>query len=150
MSDDLSIKSGSESLRLLLDEVLPQSVIAREPTIIHAAASAVASGGNARDLALVLQMQQRTLLRKTIRASLPPPRRLLAWLRVLLAAKLLQNSHATLSSVARSCGYSSDPALRRAIREFLAVIPSELRTKDAFSATVRRFEMEIEAHCKTL
>lgn len=53
------------------------------------AAETAATGGQAEDLAHVLSVTRRTLLRWSEQAGLPPPRRLMAWMRILLAAAML-------------------------------------------------------------
>src|SRR3712207_9332148 len=75
-------------------------------SIVDAAAEVVAVGGHGRDLARSLQLSRRTLLRWCERAELPPPRKLLAWMRILLACELLDDPGRTVLSVAHACGYS--------------------------------------------
>ena len=63
----------------------------------------------------VMSDEFRTVLRWAERAGLPAPRRMLAWMRILLAAVLLDDPGRTVLSVAHACGYSSDSSLRRAM-----------------------------------
>jgi AraC-like DNA-binding protein len=119
-------------LRALLEEVLPPETTGRARAILEAATDVVAVGEHGRDLAGALHLSRRTLLRWCQRSGLPAPRRLLAWMRVLLACELLDDPGRTVLSVAHTCGYSSDSGLRRITQKFLGASPSELREKGAF------------------
>jgi AraC-like DNA-binding protein len=107
------------------------------------AAEVVSLGGRGRDLARALHLSERTVLRWSERAVLPPPRRLMAWMRILLAASLLDDPGRTVLSVAYACGYSSDSSLRRAMQDFLGTIPTTLRREGAFSRASARFLEEL-------
>jgi transcriptional regulator GlxA family with amidase domain len=111
--------------------------------ILMAAAEVVATGGQAQELARALYLSPRTLLRWCNRAELPPPRRVLAWMRILLATELLDDPGRTVSSVAHACGYSSDNSLRRALQDFLDTTPTTLRKDGAFSLASELFLREL-------
>ena len=66
----------------------------------------------------------------------------MAWLRILLAADMLDDAGRTLAAAARACGYSSDTALRNALRSFLGASPTELRGQ-AFQAASAAFSGEL-------
>ena len=125
-------QSHGRPLRALLEQVLPPETPGRARAIVDAAAEVVAMGGHGRDLAKALYLSRRTLLRWCERAELPPPRKLLAWMRILLAAELLDDPGRTVLSVAHACGYSSDSGLRRVTQKFLGASPTTLREKGAF------------------
>lgn len=130
-------------LKELLQRTLPAYVSGRARIILVAAAGAVCAGGHAPDLARALSVSTKTLTRWCERAYLPPPRRLLAWLRVLLACRLLDDPDRTVGSVARACGYTSDSALRRALLDFLGAGPTPLREAGAGEAAARAFVREL-------
>ena len=94
---------------------------------------ATAGRGAKLDLARQLRLSRRTLLRWCKRAELPPPRKLLAWMRILLAAELLDDPGRTVLTVAHACGYASDSGLRRVTQKFVGASPSELRRRGAFA-----------------
>ena len=119
-------------LRALLEEVLPPETSGRARAILEAATDVVTVGEHGRDLAGSLHLSRRTLLRWCQRAGLPAPRRLLAWMRVLLACELLDDPGRTVLSVAHTCGYSSDSGLRRITQKFLGASPTDLRDQGAF------------------
>jgi transcriptional regulator GlxA family with amidase domain len=115
----------------------------RARTLLMAAAEVVSMGGRGRDLARSLHLSERTVLRWSERSGLPPPRRLMAWMRILLAASLLDDPGRTVLSVAYACGYSSDSSLRRAMQDFLGTVPTVLRREGAFTRASRLFLEEL-------
>lgn len=128
----------------LLERALPRSTPTRTRALLAVAADTAAVGGGSAELAVALGVTERTVLRWCTRADLPQPRRLLAWLRVLLAADMLDDPGRTLAAVARACGYSSDTALRNTLRTFLGASPTELRGK-AFQTASGAFARELFA-----
>jgi len=130
-------------LRALLEEVLPPETSGRARAIVEAATDVVTVGEHGRDLAGSLHLSRRTLLRWCQRAGLPAPRRLLAWMRVLLACELLDDPGRTVLSVAHTCGYSSDSGLRRITQKFLGASPTELRDGGAFRRAADAFVAEL-------
>ena len=130
-------------LQNLLQRCLPTTISGRARTLLMTAAEIVSMGGRGRDLARALHLSERTVLRWSERAGLPPPRRLMAWMRILLAASLLDDPGRTVLSVAYACGYSSDSSLRRAMQDFLGTIPTTLRREGAFARAARVFLEEL-------
>ncbi len=100
----------------VLNDVVNPGVVGRGRMLVGAAADVALAGGDARDLARVTHASARTLERWCTEARLPPPRRLLLWARILLAARLLDDPRRSAESVAESCGYGSKQALYRAMR----------------------------------
>lgn len=133
----------AKPLRSFLSEDLPAPLPGRARAILDAAVETVIAGGYPRDLAEKLGMSGPTLLRWCNRAELPSPRRLLHWLRVLLAAALLDDPGHTVFSVALACGYSTDDSLRRAIRGLVPYPPTELRERGAFRTVSEAFLEEL-------
>ncbi|HEU4456242.1 MAG TPA: helix-turn-helix domain-containing protein [Longimicrobium sp.] len=126
-------------MRALLEQVLPPETSGRARAIIEAAANVVTAGEHGRDLASTLHVSRRTLLRWCERAGLPPPRRLLAWMRILLACELLDDPGRSVLSVARTAGYAADSGLRRITQKFLQASPTELRDAGAFPRAAAAF-----------
>lgn len=132
-------QSQGRPLRALLEGVLPPETPSRARAIVDAAAGVVAAGGQGRDLAGELGLSRRTLLRWCEQSALPPPRKLLAWMRILLAAELLDDPGRPVLIVAQACGYSSDSGLRRVTQKFVGASPSDLRRRGAFDRAARFF-----------
>lgn len=134
-------RAQKQPLHRLLDPILPPDMPGTTRALIFTAAEVASEGGYSRDLAAKLQISHRTLLRWYDNARIPPPRKLLAWLRVLLAASLLEDPGRSIQSVSRSCGYSNDAALRRITQRFLKTSPSQMRDhgQGALSLATPRF-----------
>ena len=136
-------QAQGQFLKSLLRRILPAQLRGRGGIILMASAEAISTGGHTPDLARALSVATKTLARWCERAYLPPPRRLLAWVRVVLAAELLDDPTRTVSSVARACGYTSDTALRRALLDFLRMGPTDLRAAGALGVASRAFLAEL-------
>jgi transcriptional regulator GlxA family with amidase domain len=133
----------ARALKALLQTTLPVDTPGHVRAIVEAAAETAAVAGNARYMARALNVSRRTLLRWTERAGVSPPRRLLAWMRILLAAELLDDPGRTVGSVARACGYSDDSGLRAVMRQFVRATPTELRRIGAVEYAARTFIREL-------
>lgn len=131
-------------LRTLVERSVPASVSGRGRAILDAAIEVVATGGHARDLARNLHLSPATLLRWCRRSGIPVPRRLLVWMRTLLAAELLDDPGQTVLGVALACGYSSDRTLRRAFYSATGMGPSALRNRGAFRTVAAAFVAELK------
>jgi AraC-like DNA-binding protein len=131
--------SRGRPLRALLQRSLADTMGGRGRAIVASAADVVSTGGVGRDLARSLHITPRTLQRWCRRAGLVAPRQLLAWMRLLLAAELLDDPGRSVLGVALACGYSSDAALRNAFRAYLGVSPNAVRHRGAFRVVSRAF-----------
>jgi AraC-like DNA-binding protein len=116
----------------------------RAHAILAAASRTVVDAGGAADLARSLHVTTRTLLRWCRAAGLPAPRRLLAWLRILLAAELLDDPGRSIMGVALACGYSSDATLRQALKSFVGTTPKFLRREGAFAVVSKAFAADVK------
>jgi AraC-like DNA-binding protein len=128
----------------LLERALPRWTPTRARALLAVAAEVAAEGGGSGDFAAMLGVTERTVLRWCARADLPDTRRLLTWMRVLIAGDLLDDPGRTLQQVAHACGYSSDAALRNAVRGLLGAPPRALRGR-AFAAASEAFSKELFA-----
>jgi AraC-like DNA-binding protein len=83
-------------------------------------------------------------LRRRLReAGLPSPRRLLAWCRLLHAARLLESTRASTERVGHVVGYASGPAFRNACRGMLHVQPHDLAGMGGFRFVLERMRQEL-------
>ena len=133
----------ARTVHRLLKRALPRGVPSRARILLTTAAETVAAGGQAPELAAALGVNERTVPRWCRRADLPAPRRLLAWLRLLLAADLLDDPGRSVSSIAEACGYASEVSLKAALRQFMGAPPSELRERGAFETAASLFSREL-------
>lgn len=132
------------ALRLLLVRALPAGIGGRARSLFEAAAEAVVTGGQIDDLAGQLHVSLRTLNRQCADAGLPPPGQTLMWVRVLIAAALLDDPRRTVEGVATACGYASDSGLRRVFAQFLGEAPRALRREGAFERACAAFGDALE------
>ncbi len=138
--------ANTRPLEDLLVRALPSHMPGQALAILLTAAEIVLGGQHSPHLARTFFVSRRTLSRWCGKATLPPPRRLLAWMRILLAAELLDDTSRKISNIAYGCGYASDNAMRAAMRSFLDRTPRELRRAGAFATAVRAFREEIRMH----
>ena len=131
--------SRGRPLRSLLQRSLMAAMGGRARAIVMSAADVVSTGGVGSDLARALHVTPRTLQRWCRGAGLLSPRQLLAWMRLLLAAELLDDPGRSVLGVALACGYSSDAALRNAFRAYLHLSPNALRERGACQLVSQAF-----------
>ncbi|HEX8695653.1 MAG TPA: helix-turn-helix domain-containing protein [Longimicrobium sp.] len=112
-------------------------------TLVRAACEVAVDGGGAPELAARFGVEPRTVGAWCRREALPPPRRLQAWMRVLLAAWLLEEPGRSVLNAARSAGYANDHALRRAMRELAGGDPSTLPREQLFETAAARMNDEL-------
>ncbi|HEX8830826.1 MAG TPA: helix-turn-helix domain-containing protein [Longimicrobium sp.] len=115
-------------------------------SIMAAAVDVASLGGQGRELARALHVSTRTLLRWCSQGGLPPPRNLLAWVRILFAARMLDDPRRSVESVALACGYASGAGLGRALREFLGLSTRALRDGGALATAVAAFRLVLYQH----
>lgn len=130
-------------LRGALQRSMPRDITGPAASILLAAAEVATEDGSAHALARTLHVSRRTMTRWSSRAALPPPRRLLVWMRLLLAAELLDDWRRKVYHVAHAVGYASDNNLRTALDAFLRCTPKELRRAGAFATVSRAFWDEV-------
>lgn len=114
--------------------------------MLEAATEAVLAGAGVADLARSLHVSEDVLLRWCRHSGLPVPRRLLLWLRVLLAAERLENPGLTVEEAARGVGYHSAREFRRALRNVADIAPAELRERGAFLVLSGAFARALHAN----
>lgn len=128
-----------------VQEVLPPHLSADARVMIRAACEVAVLGGGARELADAFDVAPKTFAAWCESRRLPTTRALQLWLRLLLAALLLEDAGRTVQSAARAAGYSGDRALRRAFDQLLGSGPGTLRRGGAFEAVARAFADQLRA-----
>jgi len=111
--------------------------------MVRAACEVAVEGGAAPELAAIFHVDPRTVTAWCRREGLPPPRRLLAWARVLLAAMMLRERGRSVTNVARAAGYANDHALRRALRDLGAGNPSDTPRDELFKQATEAFRTNL-------
>lgn len=113
--------------------------------VVRAACEVAVEGGGAPELAAIFRVDPRTVTAWCRREGLPPPRRLLAWTRVLLAAMMLREEGRSVMNVARGAGYANDHAARRAMRDLVGEHPASAPRGELFGRAAERFRDELRA-----
>lgn len=108
----------AQPLKKLVEASLSRFVSGNALNLIRASAEVAVDRGTAVELGHLLGSSERTVAGWCAREGLPPPRRLLAWLRLLLALSLLEDPSRLVLNAAHCAGYT-DHSLRRALRELL-------------------------------
>lgn len=111
-------RGHARPLKRRIEERLPVWVPEDARTLIRAAAETVVDLGGREAFAHIFGVYVRTAADWCRELDLPPPRRLLGWVRVLLALALLEEGHRTVINVALACGYKDNSSLKRAIENF--------------------------------
>jgi len=136
-------RCDSASLQRLLIEVVPQAMPPSSVVFLRAAAETAGRDGSALDLAAELSMSPRMLSRALARARLPTGVRLLIWMHLLIAAKVLDQPGASIELAAERSGYSAGSALRRALKTLTGMTPTALIAGGAFATAKSLFAAEI-------
>ncbi len=109
--------------------------------VTHASTGITVEGAAAR-----LRRNRKTLSNWLAVAQLPPPYRIIGWIRILVAARLLEDSSRSLEKVARELRFVSGTALRNMIRRYLGVNPDILRKHGGFEYALERFRESIASY----
>ena len=126
----------------LLKRALPRSLSARGRTLLEKVAQVAAQGGHVPELASALGIYRRTVNRWCAGAGVPDARRMFMWIRLLLAAGLLDDHTRSFEHVARITGFSSAASLKSTTKEIMGLTPTELRARGAFEAVARLAQAE--------
>ena len=111
------------------------------PPVVHRwLAPALQSAGPSTvpELARAARCSPRSLRRTARAAGLPSPERILAWSRLLHAARLLDDGRSA-DSVARTLGFSSGSALRKSLKQRTGLRPAELTAGGGLRLLAARF-----------
>ncbi|GMR11853.1 MAG: hypothetical protein BMS9Abin29_0038 [Gemmatimonadota bacterium] len=103
------------------------------------AAEHALSQPHVEDLARAMGLSQWRLARALPSSGLSTAREVLLWGRLFQAARLLPEPRATVEDVAYRLGYSSDSALRRALRSRVGLAPTEVIKKGGLTCVLDAF-----------
>lgn len=130
-------------LKQRVDAGLSRFVPGDARALIRGAAEVAACAGNADDLARIFGVQPPTVTKWCEALRLPPPRRLQLWLRLLLAAQLLEDAGRSIQAASRAAGYATDRSFRRALQEVVGKNPRGLRASGAFGEVMAAFNSDV-------
>lgn len=120
-----------------LGPVLPRRV---RPIVEYCIANAQAAP-TVDDIAAALGMPRKTLARQLAQAGLPSPKRLIAWGRVFMAARLMEDQARSIERIALDLDFPSPTALRKLLRRLTGMRPLDVRASgglDCVQSVFRR------------
>jgi AraC-like DNA-binding protein len=94
----------------------------------------------ARDLGV----HRRTLVNRLAAADYPSPQHLIAWARLLLAARLLEDPGRSVAATATALGFGSAAALRGMLQRYVGLRPSEVRRAGGARYVLELLRAEVE------
>ncbi|MDQ4080799.1 MAG: helix-turn-helix transcriptional regulator, partial [Gemmatimonadota bacterium] len=94
-------------------------------------------------LARLLGVRRRTLTEQLSEAGMPPPQRLIAWGRMIMAARLLEDSERKVDAIALTLDFPSGSAFRNACQRYLGCAPHEVRARGGAAYVIQRFASAI-------
>ena len=95
--------------------------------------------GTVTALSLEMQVLPSTLMSRFFRAKLPPPKRYLAYARLLYAARLFEDTGHSVTDVANALDFSSPQSFGRHIHTFLGIHAGEFRRLFTSERMLERF-----------
>jgi AraC-like DNA-binding protein len=101
------------------------------------------STGTVRELCQQMGVVPSTLMSRFLRLGLPAPKRYLAYVRLMRAARLLENSGLSIATVAHSLEYSSPQSFGRHIKTILDMSATEFRQRYDGEGMLERLRTEL-------
>jgi AraC-like DNA-binding protein len=136
-------QAHARPLKRRVEERMPVWVPEDARTLMRAAAEAVVDGGGREAFAGIFGVYVRTVADRCTEVGLPPPRRLLGWMRVLLALSLLEEANRSVLNVAFACGYTDNSSLKRAVENFTGSAALDSIRDQPFAAAFDVFADEL-------
>jgi AraC-like DNA-binding protein len=99
--------------------------------------------GSVRALCQQLSVVPSTLMSRFLRLQLPTPKRYLSYLRLMRAARLLENRGLSIASVATTLDYSSPQSFGRHVQTVLQISASEFRRRYDGEGMLERLRTEL-------
>jgi AraC-like DNA-binding protein len=91
------------------------------------------------EVALALDVTRQALAKRLDQAGLPAASSLVAWCRLLHAARLMAHPRASVDAVAVEMGFGSGTALRHTLRRYTGFTPSEVRARGGLTCVLAAF-----------
>jgi AraC-like DNA-binding protein len=118
---------GTSALAQAVEELrrlLPEEMM---PTVEYCLGRA-SHAPTVEEVAAALGVHRKTLASRSAAAGLPSPRALIAWGRLLVAARMLEDPRRSVEDVARALGFSAAAELRNMFRRYTGLRPLEVRS----------------------
>ena len=123
-------------------ELLRKGLGDTAPTARDAALACVARAHerlSPEKLARLLGVRRRALTERLVRAGLPAPQRLIAWGRLIVAGRLLEDPDRKADAIAMTLDFPSGSAFRNTCQRYLGATPQEIRERGGAGYVVSAF-----------
>lgn len=90
-------------------------------------------------LSRLLGVRRRALTDRLVRAGLPAPQRLIAWGRLIVAGRLLEDPDRKVDAIAMTLDFPSGSAFRNTCQRYLGATPQEVRARGGADYVVGAF-----------
>jgi AraC-like DNA-binding protein len=130
-------------LKRRVDAGLSRFLMGDARVLIRGAAEVATCAGSAEGLAKAFGVSPPTVTKWCEALRLPPPRRLQLWLRLALAAQLMEDVGRSIPQAARAAGYATDRSFRRALQDLVGENPRDLRAQGAFPRVMTAFNADL-------
>jgi AraC-like DNA-binding protein len=97
------------------------------------------------EVAAAMGVHRKTLVDRLRAARLPPPRAMIGWCRLLMAARMLDDPARTVEQVALKLDFPSGAALRNMFKRYTGLRTAEVRENGGVRCLVHAFKQEIAA-----
>jgi AraC-like DNA-binding protein len=126
---------------------LVRPVVGAAPAVARDAALAVVARAYERlspeTLARLLGVRRRALTDSLAEAGMPAPQRLIAWGRLIMAARLLEDPDRKADAIALTLDFPSGSAFRNACQRYLGCTPQEVRSRGGAAYVIQAFASEL-------
>ncbi|HET7583722.1 MAG TPA: helix-turn-helix domain-containing protein [Gemmatimonadaceae bacterium] len=94
------------------------------------------------ELARILGIRRKALAERLSASGFPPTQRLIAWCRLIVASRLLEDPGRSADSVALALDYPSGSAFRNSCQRYLHATPNEIRSRGGARFAIAEFLRE--------
>jgi AraC-like DNA-binding protein len=128
-----------------IQEAIADIVPEQLHTFFQSCVEHAATGVSVNSVTTRLRRNRKTLSNWLAAAELPPPFRIVGWMRILVAARMLEDTSRSAEKVARELHFVSGTALRNMMRRYLGVGPETLRQNGGFAYALPKFLEELQS-----
>ena len=97
------------------------------------------------EVAAAMGVHRKTLVDRLRAARLPPPRAMIGWCRLLMAARMLDDPARTVEQVALKLDFPSGAALRNMFKRYTGLRTAEVRENGGVRCLIHAFKRELAA-----
>ncbi|MBA3560594.1 MAG: helix-turn-helix transcriptional regulator [Gemmatimonadaceae bacterium] len=130
-----------------LTDTLRRAIGAVKPTVRDATLLATTRAHqrlSSASLARILGVRRKVLAERLQQAGFPSPQPLLAWGRLIVAARMLEDPERSADSVAAALEFPSGSAFRNMCQRYLGAAPGDIRTRGGAGYVIAAFLAQIE------